>query len=92
MCLTLLYYAGGTNFASCFVCKQQGHLSKDCPESNHGIYPKVLHMLHCPLSIMILMPGRHKALKLKHIYVHLEFNADKHVMPDKKWSWLTIVT
>ncbi|XP_062227439.1 uncharacterized protein LOC133925577 [Phragmites australis] len=49
---------GGTKFASCFVCKQQGHLSKNCPENKHGIYPKggcckicgeVTHLAkHCP--------------------------------------------
>jgi hypothetical protein len=30
-----------TNFATCFICNQQGHLSKNCPENKHGIYPKV---------------------------------------------------
>lgn len=34
-------YAGGTKFAECFVCKQRGHLSKNCPQNAHGIYPKV---------------------------------------------------
>lgn len=43
-------YKGGTKFASCFVCKQQGHLSKDCPENKHGIYPKVFH--HTPLYLL----------------------------------------
>lgn len=32
---------GGTKFASCFICKGRGHLSKDCPKNAHGIYPKV---------------------------------------------------
>ncbi|KAL3684020.1 hypothetical protein R1sor_002042 [Riccia sorocarpa] len=31
---------GGTAFAECFVCKQKGHLSKNCPNNPHGIYPK----------------------------------------------------
>ncbi|KAL9689943.1 hypothetical protein QQ045_010334 [Rhodiola kirilowii] len=31
---------GGTKFASCFVCNEQGHLSKNCPKNTHGIYPK----------------------------------------------------
>lgn len=33
--------AGGTKYASCFICKERGHLSKDCPKNAHGIYPKV---------------------------------------------------
>ncbi|RDX91432.1 Shypothetical protein [Mucuna pruriens] len=32
--------AGGTKFAECFVCNQRGHLSKNCPQNTHGIYPK----------------------------------------------------
>lgn len=34
--------AGGTRFASCFICNERGHLSKDCPKNTHGVYPKVL--------------------------------------------------
>ncbi|XP_057721845.1 uncharacterized protein LOC130935931 isoform X2 [Arachis stenosperma] len=36
----LLVCLGGTKFAECFFCKQQGHLSKNCPQNAHGIYPK----------------------------------------------------
>lgn len=37
----LLDNVGGTKFASCFICNEQGHLSKNCPKNTHGIYPKV---------------------------------------------------
>nr|TKS04443.1 Actin-depolymerizing factor 7 [Populus alba] len=30
----------GTKFANCFICKERGHLSKDCPKNTRGIYPK----------------------------------------------------
>lgn len=33
--------AGGTKFALCFICKERGHLSKNCPKNTRGIYPKV---------------------------------------------------
>lgn len=26
-------------FASCYVCKQQGHLSSQCPQNERGLYP-----------------------------------------------------
>lgn len=38
---------GGTKFASCFICKEQGHLSKNCPQNAHGIYPKVHCFVYC---------------------------------------------
>jgi len=31
---------GVLKYASCFVCKQQGHLSRDCPNNLNGIYAK----------------------------------------------------
>ncbi|KAG5375168.1 hypothetical protein IGI04_039764 [Brassica rapa subsp. trilocularis] len=30
---------GGTKFASCFICKEHGHISKNCPQNKHGVYP-----------------------------------------------------
>lgn len=29
----------GFPYATCFVCKQQGHLSRDCDKNANGIYP-----------------------------------------------------
>ena len=26
-------------YATCFICNEQGHLSKDCPQNEKGIYP-----------------------------------------------------
>lgn len=31
---------GNLPFASCFICKRKGHISKDCPENPNGLYPK----------------------------------------------------
>ena len=31
---------GTLPFASCFICKRKGHISKDCPENPNGLYPK----------------------------------------------------
>ena len=31
---------GQLPFATCFLCKKKGHLSRDCPENTHGIYAK----------------------------------------------------
>jgi hypothetical protein len=31
---------GSLPFASCFICKKKGHISKDCPENPNGLYPK----------------------------------------------------
>jgi hypothetical protein len=27
-------------FATCFICKQSGHLAKACPDNPRGLYPK----------------------------------------------------
>ena len=31
---------GELPFASCFVCNGKGHISKDCPQNKHGLYPQ----------------------------------------------------
>lgn len=28
------------NFATCFICKEQGHIAKQCPDNQRGLYPK----------------------------------------------------
>ncbi|XP_074651223.1 zinc finger CCHC domain-containing protein 9-like [Tubulanus polymorphus] len=32
--------AGTFPFAKCFICKEQGHLSNQCPDNPRGLYPK----------------------------------------------------
>lgn len=32
--------SGKLPFATCFICKGRGHLSRECPENANGIYPK----------------------------------------------------
>ncbi|KAF2897553.1 hypothetical protein ILUMI_08621 [Ignelater luminosus] len=27
-------------FAQCFICKEQGHIARQCPDNNKGLYPK----------------------------------------------------
>lgn len=27
-------------FAQCFICKEQGHISRQCPDNARGLYPK----------------------------------------------------
>lgn len=27
-------------FAQCFICKEQGHIARQCPDNNRGMYPK----------------------------------------------------
>ncbi|XP_066258398.1 DNA ligase 1-like [Euwallacea similis] len=27
-------------FASCFICKEQGHIARQCPDNQRGLYPK----------------------------------------------------
>ncbi|RZC70941.1 hypothetical protein C5167_034102 [Papaver somniferum] len=45
---------GGTKFASCFICNERGHLSKNCPKNTHGIYPKHLHSSRHVLCVLRL--------------------------------------
>ncbi|RWR99761.1 hypothetical protein B4U79_02820, partial [Dinothrombium tinctorium] len=28
------------DFARCFICRKTGHLSRDCPQNEKGVYPK----------------------------------------------------
>ena len=46
---------GGTKFASCFICNESGHLSKNCPKNTHGIYPKVFAVMNSRLSLGFLV-------------------------------------
>ncbi|RWS31826.1 zinc-finger protein-like protein [Leptotrombidium deliense] len=32
--------ANKLNFARCFVCREIGHISRDCPKNTKGVYPK----------------------------------------------------
>lgn len=34
-------------YAKCFICKQQGHLSRKCPRNEKGVYPKGGHCNFC---------------------------------------------
>lgn len=54
--------AGGTKFASCFICNESGHLSKNCPKNTHGIYPKVFGLTFTYLTSMWLAMGTHQTL------------------------------
>eukprot|EP00088_Acartia_fossae_P058312 TRINITY_DN6826_c0_g1_i1.p1 TRINITY_DN6826_c0_g1~~TRINITY_DN6826_c0_g1_i1.p1 ORF type:complete len:476 (-),score=118.99 TRINITY_DN6826_c0_g1_i1:87-1514(-) len=31
---------GAYNFATCFICKQEGHIAKACPDNPKGLYPR----------------------------------------------------
>jgi len=44
-------FAGGSTFAECFLCKERGHLSRNCPENKHGIYPKVNMLVSFPAEL-----------------------------------------
>lgn len=37
----------GFKFAVCFICKQQGHLSRQCTQNEHGIYPRGGECVYC---------------------------------------------
>lgn len=34
-------------YAKCFICKQQGHISRKCPRNDKGVYPKGGHCSFC---------------------------------------------
>lgn len=38
---------GAYPYATCFVCKKSGHISKDCPDNDHGLYPNGGCCLEC---------------------------------------------
>ncbi len=31
---------GGFPFATCFICKERGHLTRSCPDNPRGLYPQ----------------------------------------------------
>lgn len=35
------------SFATCFICKEQGHISSQCPSNPKGVYPKGGSCLNC---------------------------------------------
>ena len=41
------FYSGAYPYATCFVCKKVGHISKDCPDNAHGLYPNGGCCLEC---------------------------------------------
>ena len=40
-CESRLKGADAFAFATCFICRETGHLAKACPDNPKGIYPKV---------------------------------------------------
>lgn len=34
-------------YAKCFICKEQGHISRKCPRNDKGVYPKGGHCSFC---------------------------------------------
>lgn len=34
-------------YATCFICKEVGHISKDCPQNERGLYPNGGCCLEC---------------------------------------------
>lgn len=41
------FVVGAYPYATCFVCKKIGHISKDCPDNDHGLYPNGGCCLDC---------------------------------------------
>ena len=39
-CVSKLRGADAYKFAVCFICKEEGHLAKSCPDNPKGLYPK----------------------------------------------------
>jgi len=39
-CKSKLKRENAYNFATCFICKEEGHLAKACPDNPKGLYPK----------------------------------------------------
>ena len=48
---------GGTAFAECFLCKERGHISKNCPSNKNGIYPKVCKL--CQVWFLLFVSVLH---------------------------------
>ena len=36
---TAVFLSGVFPYAKCFICKEIGHLSKQCPDNPRGLYP-----------------------------------------------------
>ena len=47
------------NFATCFICKQVGHLSKACPDNPKGLYPQeIIYIIFIINNIFIILDGQ----------------------------------
>lgn len=46
-CFFFTLETGAYPYATCFVCKKVGHISKDCPDNAHGLYPNGGCCLEC---------------------------------------------
>jgi hypothetical protein len=59
---------GTLPFASCFICKRKGHISKDCPENPNGLYPKggCCHICFQKTHLVRDCPERTEEDKLRH--------------------------
>lgn len=63
-------------FATCFICKQNGHLARSCPDNPRGLYPEgggcrtcgsVEHFVRdCPLRLRLLLPCAEPTLPRQH--------------------------